>query len=73
MQQRQSGQRAFSALVDWYDPLGSCVEITRPLSRSERGTSFTLLHLVVSEMRGGYGVKQQQNAYEEKCKFVFSL
>ena len=32
MQQRQSGQRAFSALVDWYDPLGSCVEITRPLS-----------------------------------------
>ena len=56
MQQRESGQRAFSALVDWNGPLGSCVEITRPLSRSERGTSFMLLHLVVSEMRGGYGV-----------------
>ena len=59
--------------------LGGLVGPTRKLcgdhqaTRSERGASFTLLHLVVNEMRGGYGVKQQQNVYEEKCKFVFSF
>lgn len=41
--------------------------ITRPLARSERGTNFTLLHLVVNEMRGVIGVKRQQDVYEEKC------